>query len=219
MYTRVISSLLLTAIAFVSTGCASKPRELKALETPLPMSEAVFESGASEQDGFILAARLMDDDEQDKYLSDDVDSEDFLPVLVTLTNKSRRRVVSKSLEAKLLADDKAYERAPLRDVYEELFVEEFGPMMLFTNVLFLGLPAIEGANARKENLEQLKNEAIRNNFFQKSLVQRVVEPGQTINGLVFYEEPSDDDDMKLQLPIQFLDHISELQLEANVIVD
>ena len=187
--------LFISLILFTLTGCAiyTNPSEVAAMKTPIPYRDAEVIAGSVSKNNILVAAYIPSSDEQFRTLSEEIDS-DFTPVVVTITNNSKQRVLF--CDAFYTVADKKYVPISSLKVIDGLQ----GHFWLTMRMFFLpGAPMSEAMNEK-----QRRDEAVAINIYKKQLREKIIIPNSTYQGILFFS--SDDvfsDNKKKSMSLRF----------------
>lgn len=203
---QILGAMILLAGSLSTTARAwDTAPETTALETPLPYQEAQNMTGAAEKNGIFLAAQALTDKESKKYFAHDLNEDGYLPVLMVVSNTTPLRLLVQGADATLLAGGKEISQTP------------GGEVMLksreHTSLQVVSMDRPE----RKYNQYAIRQAALFLDFNQKGMSHRILEPGQSVSGMVFFPGKNlDPKDLAIHLIVQDLSRVRYLALEAKV---
>jgi hypothetical protein len=167
----------LAQLRTVSTGIGRHaPYDVLAFKRPVDIRDASLIPGAVERAGLTVAAEHYDREGEDTQFSVDLKESRIVAIQVTISNLS---------SVKVLVDGRvrAGNLAPLSG--EELLKRTERSTKgsgMFLNILSLG----RGTTALRLDTDAA-NEAVAGNYQQKSLRDKVLQPGETTSGFVFFD--------------------------------
>jgi len=196
--------LLLTGLPNESALAGSYP-ETTALETPLPYQEAQTMAGMTAKNGVFLAAHLLSDKESKNYFAHELSEDEYLPILVVVSNTTPLRLLVQGADATLLAQGREITQTPGSEV-----------MLQSREHISLQVVSMDRPE-RKYNEYAIRQAAHFQNFNRKGLSHRILEPGQSVSGMIFFPGRNiDKDALNLRILAQDLGQIRYLELEARV---
>ena len=198
--------------AALISGCARMPKQVRAQGETIAFREAFEREGAVNVNGLLVKAQIPGRKEQKRLFAFNLNRKELTPVLITVTNKSRRSVMVETSSTRFGV------KKPLSidHVWKNLYKGVWG-RILAANVFSFGLMNLSGGNKVILNKKQMKNEAIRIALYEKSFHQSIVAPGSTVMGYLFFEGKKAEQAGTIELKAQNLDQVSYFKIQVKVI--
>ena len=133
----------------VAVGCSSVPKQVRAQDETFSFHEASEYKGAVNESGLLVHAQIPDKKEQKRLFAFHLSSKGITPVLLTVTNKSKERIIVEAYSASLDAQKVLKIEAVTAGLYENA-----AGVLIATNVLSLGGATLGGANRANQNTIQ-----------------------------------------------------------------
>lgn len=203
--------LLFIFVSILMVGCATSPSntdEAKALNQKLPFRDASTMEGATTKYKISIAVTGVDEDIQEIYFSDPLESQGYIPLLVTITNNAPQDVLVRSLETVLVSGDKIIPQADA----DLLKKKVRNSVTTF--------PGINEPVPSVDNREMMKTSAVNSIFFKQALREDIVHSGQSITGFVFFDKATyPEGTKKLRLEFQTLRKLQYFNIDATLNYD
>jgi len=191
---------------FLLVGCGTRKYvEVQSLETRLPYEEAISLPGNVVKNGIALAAHALNKKECIDYFSYDLNADGYLPVKIVLTNNSALRLLVHGADAALTDGKQTFSHVPSSEIIAELQDH-------------ISVPFFNVSKEEYYNEGAIRKNAIFVNYNQKGLGYRILEPGQSVSGIVcFKREKLPQGDFSVSLNVQDLGRVRYLTLKAGVL--
>ena len=214
MIRTVARFCLCLLLVLVLVGCASRPVEVRALDRATPFKEASTLKGAAETNGIVLGAEVSHKKTQKHLFTAKMTSYGHLPVLVAVTNSSKDRVAVIAPHVVLCIGDREVHPSPLAEVIEDL-QDRFEFRAALPIIFSLGTVLLQG---KYYNAIEERDEALALNVYRRALHERIVEPGRTVIGYVFFPGKSVPREARriLRVPCKRVDSLEAFPVDAAV---
>jgi len=209
--------ILIMMTSFVFGGDA---KQIEVID--LPFKEATMLKGYSEVMDISIHAKSISEDLQESYFDQDLTDDNVYPVLVRITNNSMKKVLLHSMDAKLISQEFKLNRYPLENVitpYQESIIRNNAILGTIGNFTTLGMRLGSGDAEADSGDAQARSEAIRNEFYKKSLKEKLLYPGDTISGFVFFnikEKNQENLKASLNVKMQFMNSLRKYDLKTDI---
>ncbi len=206
--------LIVAGIMFIAliSGCSRMPKQVRAQGETIAFREAFESEGAVNVNGLLVKAEIPDRKEQKRLFAFNLDRKGMTPVLIIVTNKSKRSVMVETCSTRLGV------KKPLsiEHVWKNLYKNDWSKL-LFANVFSFGLVNLSGGRKAILNWKQMKNESMRIALYEKSFHQSVVAPGATVMGYLFFNGEKAEQAETIELKMQNLNQVSYFKIQVKVI--
>ena len=178
----------------------------------VPFQEASMLSNFSEYKNIAFHARGISKAEIKSFFNESLTKDGFVPILVTITNNSRGKVVVYGTFLKL----DGVKHIGINPLLAKYQVGRWEGLKTAVAFLSLGMSKVMPGAELQEAESQGYDEARRNNFSNKSLPTELLYPGDTIRGFVFFDKKSFNKNGSLQVPIQFMNTTIKEKVSLNI---
>jgi len=202
-----ISLLFIVAVMVSAIPAMAKERvyvEVRALETRLPYQEATDLPHSVTKHGISLAAHALNESESINLFAYDLNDDGYLPVKIVLTNTSPLRLLVHGSDVQLSTAGQTFSPVPAAEIIPT--VQDH-----------ISIPFFNVSKEEFYNEDAIRKNAVFVNFNQKGLVYRILEPGQSVSGIAYFNRKDlPEDDLSVSLRVQDLGRIRYLTLMAKV---
>ena len=214
---KIIKAGMICMVIASMIGCGGgkyEYQEQNAQHEPMPFKDASMCAGMVEVDRVFMAAEISDKDLQDLLFSFRFESLGYIPVKVTVTNHSPSPVLILGTECTVEMSDMNVEPSNVYTVSKKAEGIVRGSEIF----AYFSMPATYFiATGRIINNLQTIDEAKVSNIYARSFKEKVLPPGQTTIGYVFFDEKGvPEGDKFLQLKIQKFPSINYIDLKAKI---
>lgn len=197
----------------------------------IPFKEASMLEGFSTIKGVAIHAKIIDKNTQDSYFDENLSSDNIYPVLVRITNDSKRKVVVYSQDSMIKSAGGAYKplaMQPVIELYQRNATALRSAFNAMGTITTLGMSTIGGEvseHAKYAAEIQSIKEEIRNLFYKKALHERMLYPGDTISGFLFFDNAKSKEtkqlpiqgEVRLNVSLQFMRSLKKYDVETTVV--
>ncbi len=201
--------LLLILIMISVSVMADYKKRLEVVD--LPFSEATMLENNINYKDVVIHAKKITEDEEESFFNETLLSDGFVPIFVSVTNNSREKVTVYGSQTNI-GDSKNLNVQLLLDKYQ---VGHLAGLKTAVVIMSFGMQSVMGGGAHEAE-NQGYDEAKKNNFNDKSLHTKLLYPGDTISGIVYFSEEAFDKSNKLEIPLQVMNSISKEIVEVNI---
>lgn len=164
---RIFKLIIVLLFTIIISGCGiyENPSEVSAMKSNIPFKDASLAENSVDKDNITAVAEIPDEGMQFKMFSE-VLSYEYLPVLITVTNNSSKRVLIKNII--LENGHKVLKPLPIVDVVESLkghFWLTVRMMLVETYVMMTE--------------KQRRDEAVTISMYNKTFRPNIINPGTT----------------------------------------
>ena len=160
-------------------------------------------------------AEVSDPDETDRLFALNVEKLGYLPVLVSVMNNSGGKVLMQGLDAILIVNGEEFRPAPLEEVSFAMQNTSDAGIALagVANVFAFGM-----GSGDINSMKSKRNEALRMNVYYKTLQHKLLYPGESAMGYIFYklDEFDKNQTMSLKLYFQNLERLNYFTVTPQV---
>lgn len=181
----------------------------------IPFKEATMFNDYTNFMDISIYAKTINDDMQKSFFEEEIEDENIYPVLVYITNDSKEKVIIYAKDALL----NQIPQMPLQGIiepYQNSVLTSKTVFATLANVSSLGMRMADGGDKMADGHAQAHVEEIRNEFYDKTLKEALLYPGDTVIGFMFYDLSRVYEAPTLLIPIQFLDSIKKYDLKTKV---
>ncbi|NOR57648.1 MAG: hypothetical protein GQ474_03910 [Sulfurimonas sp.] len=181
----------------------------------IPFKEASMLKGYTEFMDISIYAKTVDEDTQESYFDEELEDDGTYPVLVYITNDSRKKVVVYAKDSTL----NGLAQTNLREIitpYQSGVLTSKAVFATLFNVTSLGMRMADGGDKMADGHAQAHVEEIRNEFYSKTLKQTLLYPGDTIVGFMFFDAKKVNKDGSINMKMQFMDSLEKYDIKTKV---
>lgn len=182
------------------------PDDIKAFKRSVDVRDASLIPGAVEQSGLTVAAQHYNHTGEDALFSVDLKGRRIVAIQITISNHSGVKVL---LDSRI----KAASLEPLsgKELYRRTERSATGVGVML-NILSFGM-----STSLLVQDSEAANEAVAANFYRKSLREKVLQPGESVSGFVFFDsEALSKVNACLTVPFHSLDRLASLNIRVPV---
>lgn len=182
------------------------PDDIKAFKRPVDVRDASLIPGAVAQSGLTVAAQHYTGTGEGALFSVDLKAKRIVAIQITISNHSGVKVL---LDSRM----RAVSLEPLSgtELYRRTERSATG-VGVALNILSFGM-----STSLLVQDSEAANEAVAANFYRKSLREKVLQPGESVGGFVFFDsEALSKVDACLSVPLHALDRLASLTIRVPV---
>lgn len=206
---HILIILIACAISVADSG--DKIREV----IDIPFKEATMIKGHTDFMDITIYAKTIDEDTQEDYFDEEIEDDGTYPVLVYITNESRKKVHIYTKDATLDNQSQKNLRSII-EPYQSSVLTSKAVFSTLANITSLGMRIAGGGDKMADGHAQAQVEEIRNEFYAKSIKESLLYPGDTILGFMFFDEKQANKDGTINMKIQFMDSVKKYDLITKV---
>lgn len=210
--------LILIFISSYSLIFAENLKSVRVEVSPIPFKDASMIQSSQSYDNIYLNAQIIDDiDLQKGYFDENLSSDKIIPVLVYITNYNKQKIVVNGLETSLILNGENLKRIEPKNVinsYISKLQAKFTAINVGMGIWSLGIFNLVGASDADEIAFI---EDIRNIFYNKTLKHKVLLPGETTSGFVYFTKEKDiKKEGTFNIPIEYTNSLKKVSVSANI---
>lgn len=214
---KIIKAGIICMVVASMVGCGGSKyayQEQDAQHEPMPFKDASMCVEAVEVDRVFMAAEISDKDLQDLLFSFRFESMGYIPVKVTVTNHSPSPVLMLGTECTVETSDMNVEPSNVYTVAKK--AEGLLSGVEIVTIVFMPLTFFHATGVIINNFQTI-DEAKVSNIYARSFKEKVLPPGQTAIGYVFFDKKGfPEGDKFLQLKMQKFPSINYIDLKAKI---
>ena len=203
---------LLLTVSACGTPKGPNHQVLEAISAQTPYYDPELDSNSVTVQNVVVSSKVISKNQQEQVFASNLDRMDIIPVLVSIVNNNKSKVLVHGMSAKIIEPEQEIEPLNIEQVIEGIKGNHEFTGMKIANVISLG-----AGSGDINNLSQQRDEAIRNNILTRLLPETVLLPGQSTSGFVFfYKKNLTESSPKISFDIQMMDILSYQTINALI---